>query len=192
MCLLYLFSEAIKHFAPHGGLPSRVVSVHVNHDLQPANKDMVNKVAAFARRLDVKDVQVKIQWGRSPYPPRPAPNQPFEEMARDARSFALLSAMIEEKNLRYIAYGHHADDQLETALIRLMRGSGRQGASGMRRLRLWGMGSDDRSGLRFSGTMGMIRRIVRPLLDIPKVKKNQLPNFQRLTRCRIGFSQLVR
>jgi len=55
----------------------------------------------------------------------------------------------------FVAVAHHADDQFETVLMNLSRGSGLDGLSGMRWRRAW-------SAERASPA------VIRPLLDVPK------------------------
>ena len=54
-----------------------------------------------------------------------------ELMARDAR-YAFLERVKCEAGLTVIALGHHRDDQAETLLMHLLRGSGTDGLAGMR------------------------------------------------------------
>lgn len=67
-----------------------------------------------------------------------------------------------------IAMGHHADDQVETLIMRIARSRAAGIPAGMRRCRRWGMGSSFKN-LDWAGSPGMYRWIVRPLLDVPKV-----------------------
>ena len=71
--------------------------------------------------------------------------------AREIR-YNLLSNFSKINKIRYILTAHHRDDQVETFLIRLSRGSGVQGLSSMR------------SNVRLNANSN----IVRPLLDIKK------------------------
>jgi tRNA(Ile)-lysidine synthase len=53
------------------------------------------------------------------------------EQARNAR-YDLMHDYCELKNIKTLCVGHHADDQLETFLFRLAKGSGLDGLTGMR------------------------------------------------------------
>ncbi|MCK4507615.1 MAG: tRNA lysidine(34) synthetase TilS [Desulfuromonadales bacterium] len=55
----------------------------------------------------------------------------LEEVARDIRR-DFLESVAQSRNCQLIALGHHADDQAETFLLRLLRGSGPAGLAGMR------------------------------------------------------------
>ena len=55
----------------------------------------------------------------------------LEEVARDIRR-DFLEAVARTHDCALIALGHHADDQAETFLMRLLRGSGPSGLAGMR------------------------------------------------------------
>ena len=58
----------------------------------------------------------------------------LQSSARAAR-YALLDDWRLRRNLDWIGTGHHADDQFETLLMRLARGSGIDGLSGVREVR---------------------------------------------------------
>ncbi|KAG8694388.1 hypothetical protein FRC09_009881 [Ceratobasidium sp. 395] len=89
----------------------------------------------------------------------------FEEAARKARYKALWRGTWEQseddgKSTQTLMFAHHADDQLETVVMRTMRGTGLYGMGGMRAVRRWGMGEE--------GLKGMRTWICRPLLSVSK------------------------
>lgn len=168
-CLLFLLSEAKKMPGLRQPLPFSVVSVHVNHNLQRASSAMATRAASTASLLGCEHLVLDIPWGESPFPARPHPDVPFEKFAREARYHVIFNAMT-TSGATTVAFGHHADDQVETSLIRLSKGSTNIGAAGMRRCRRWGMGSgSSEDALGWVGQHGMTRFIIRPLLDFSKV-----------------------
>ena len=98
--------------------------LHVNHNLRnAANKEAVelkNWVKDFPNTkyfiLNWKFVD--------------KPNTAVMEKARSAR-YALMAEHCAKHNIKTLAVGHHADDQLETFLFRLAKGSGLDGLTGM-------------------------------------------------------------
>ena len=74
----------------------------------------------------------------------------IEEVGRQVR-YAFLQRIAEQINATHVATAHHADDQAETVLAHVLRGSGLRGLSGMPRSRPLTQSSDI--------------LLVRPLLD---------------------------
>ena len=130
---------------------------------------MTEQCSELAAFLQVRHMKIKIPWNAPPFPGLPEKGVAFEKLAREARYHVLLDAM-EKENISIVAFGHHADDQVETALLRLSRGSSELGAAGMRPCRRWGMGfGDGPNSLGWAGVRGMDKWIIRPLLNFPKV-----------------------
>jgi tRNA(Ile)-lysidine synthase len=119
----------------------RVRAIHVDHQLQPAAADFRAACMAAARRW-----RVPLQVKRADILLRPAAS--VEAAARDAR-YALLRANLQPGELLLTA--HHADDQLETVLLALLRGAGPRGLAAMPAAAPFGAG-----------------RLLRPLLDIDR------------------------
>jgi tRNA(Ile)-lysidine synthase len=96
-------------------------AVHVDHHLQPASAGFCRQCRQVARALRVplvvKDVTVDRRRGRSP-----------EEAARAARYVALAAALRPGEAL---LTAQHAEDQLESVLLQLLRGGGVAGIAGM-------------------------------------------------------------
>lgn len=63
----------------------------------------------------------------------------IQETARKDR-YALMADYCAEKGMKYLFLAHHADDQMETVLFRLAKGSGLDGLAGMRDVQPYGKG----------------------------------------------------
>ena len=74
------------------------------------------------------------------------------EMAARELRYAWFEELRQQLNYDYIAVAHHADDQLETFFINLLRGAGIRGLKGMQKIN---------------------GRIIRPLLDVSRVEIQQ-------------------
>jgi len=109
-------------------LDLRLITVYVDHGLRPDEiPKEINQVTALSKALDaqciIKNVGVKScakKEGRS-----------TEDAARLLRYQALEEIRLQH-NCRRIAVGHHGDDQVEEFFVRLVRGTGLTGLSGMR------------------------------------------------------------
>ncbi|KAI0647415.1 PP-loop family-domain-containing protein [Trametes meyenii] len=131
--------------------------------MQAAASCMENTATRVARELGVPSRTLRIPWGSRPFP---SANKIDEKVAREARYNRLFVGM-HQSRADVIAFAHHADDQVETAIMRMTQGSGVKGLAGMRPVRRWGMGKRQNEYYRF-GIEGMHKWIVRPLLDVPK------------------------
>lgn len=172
-CILFLLHRYLQDAKARSNDLREVFSVTVDHGLQEASTDMAKHCENAAKSMGVQHVTSKVPWGEGHFPPRPLPGQAIEETARIARYQLLYNAMTQFKT-NVIAFGHHGDDQVETALMRLARGSTEYGASGMRRCRRWGMGvSNDEDSVGFAGYEGLNRWIVRPMLEFGKVSRKR-------------------
>lgn len=104
-----------------GGAPPMSVAT-VNHGLRPAADAEAAQVALWAAALGFG--HQTLVWDG----PKPATR--LQEAARRAR-YALLEAHAAAQGADYVALGHHLDDQAETVLFRLLRGSGIDGLAAM-------------------------------------------------------------
>jgi tRNA(Ile)-lysidine synthase len=102
--------------------PGAVTAITVDHGLRSEAADEAAHVADICSRLGVPHT---IRT-----PARPIAGN-LQSAAREAR-YALLEEWSEREKLPWIATAHHADDQLETVLMRLLRGSGIDGLSAIR------------------------------------------------------------
>lgn len=133
-----------KFFSVYGRLlPFRLCAIHVNHQLQAKATGWAQWCQALCAEYGIPivveavavDPQVQAQRG-------------LEFAARQAR-YAAFRGHVQSRDL--IALAHHADDQLETILLRWLRGAGIDGLAGM----------SERSNLA-----GL--QLWRPLLNVPR------------------------
>ncbi len=109
------------------GLGLTLHVAHLDHGIRPTSADDAAFVADIARRRDVP-----CTVARADVPAFAADNGlSVEEAGRMAR-YALFAALAEALGVRAVATAHHADDQAETVLLHLLRGSGLAGLRGMR------------------------------------------------------------
>jgi tRNA(Ile)-lysidine synthase len=107
---------------------SPLVAAHFNHGLRPGEAD---EDARFCRRL-CAELEVPLQeGGEDPRPVARQRGQGLEEAARHLRRRFFEKILAAEESLHCVAVGHHRDDQVETVLMRLFRGTGPMGLRGI-------------------------------------------------------------
>lgn len=112
---------ALAWVGPRMGL--RVGAITVDHALQPGSAGRAEQVVKQCVELGLDPaVRIAVQVGRAGGP---------EAAARTARYDALTSVAARE-HAAAIALGHTLDDQAETVLLGLARGSGARSLAGMR------------------------------------------------------------
>ena len=100
----------------------KLFAITVNHGLRPEAAREAAAVARLARRLGVS--HRTLRWhGRKP-------RSGLQEAARNAR-YALLAQAAMHEGIAHILTAHTVDDQAETVLFRMARGSGILGLAGM-------------------------------------------------------------
>lgn len=121
-----------------------LIAVTVDHGLRAESAREANAVKRHARELGV--THRTLRWTGL------KPKTGLQEAARTAR-YRLLAGEAARAGAKYVLTAHTFDDQAETVLIRLARGSGLSGLTAMAR-------DNEMFGVH----------ILRPLLDIPKVR----------------------
>ncbi len=129
-------AAATAFSAPRMGLRAGLLTV--DHQLQPGSAERAGQVAAQAAELGLRPAEVlTVTVGTDGGP---------EAAARDAR-YAALAQAADRLQAAAVLLGHTRDDQAETVLLGLARGSGLRSLSGM------------------AAQAGRYRR---PLLDLPR------------------------
>ncbi len=126
---------------PLGG---HITALTVDHGLRPEAAAEARFVARTLEPLGL--AHQTLRWRGA----KPGAN--ISAAARRAR-YDLLSRRCEQRGLLHLALGHHLDDQAETFLLRLGRGSGLDGLAAMAPI------------VELPGL-----RLLRPLLGLPKVR----------------------
>lgn len=116
-----------------------IQAVHINHGLSDNADQWQQFTQDYCRQLDVDYHAEKIQLVVT--------GEGIEAAAREAR-YAVFEKLLKQNGLLFLA--HHADDQVETVLYRLLRGSGSKGLAGMPESRPLGMGQLIRPLLAYS------------------------------------------
>jgi len=101
---------------------TRIEAATVDHGLRPESADEAKAAATLCARLGVK--HRILQWRGA------KPTTRLQERAREAR-YRLLVDHAKAIGAEAVVTAHHADDQAETVLFRLLRGSGLAGLRGM-------------------------------------------------------------
>ena len=101
----------------HGKLPFLPQLLHVNHHLQAASGAWAQHVANWAKAQNIPCRILQAQL-----------NGRDEQAARQAR-YDVMRAQLNQDDVLLLA--HHADDQAETVLMRLIQGAGVNGLSAM-------------------------------------------------------------
>ena len=131
-------SVCLLHWLVSAGM--NVTALHVNHHLRPSAGLEAQYVADICKLLDVP-CHI-FDWSSE------KPQTGLEAAARTAR-YKFMTDFCHENSIDALVVAHQADDQIETFLMNLARGSGITGLSAMREISY-------RDGVK----------IIRPLLDV--------------------------
>lgn len=129
----------LRHWVAEQG--GSLLALTVDHGLRPESADEAAAVGRAMARLGVP--HRILRWDGA------KPSARLQAAARTARH-RLLGAACAEAGILHLALAHHRDDQAETVLLRLARGSGIDGLAGM-------------APVRGDGAV----RVIRPLLNFP-------------------------
>lgn len=142
VCLLTLLSEAASE------RDITLFALHMNHCIRGAEAD---RDEDFCREL-CEGLKIRLITCREDVPALArASGQSLEEAARNAR-YAFFCKEMEREGISVLATAHNADDNAETVLLRLIRGTSLDGICGIRSER----------------TLREGMTVIRPILNISK------------------------
>ena len=120
-----------------------IVALHINHQLSPSADSWQRHAQAQAQAVAVEFFAERVVVESR--------GKGMEDAAREAR-YAVFNRFVGPDDVLLLA--HHADDQVETLLLRLMRGAGLEGLAGIQKTRAL---AEADSG-----------QLLRPLLDLAR------------------------
>lgn len=141
----------------------RLTVAHFNHRLRGRAADADER---FVRRLAAR-LKLPCAVGRADVRQHAAAQGVSLEMAARELRHRFLAETARERGIRTVALAHHADDQVELFFVRLLRGAGPEGLTGMK----W----------RAPSPADPKVRLVRPFLG---VRREELEEFARERRIR--------
>ncbi len=171
-------SIAMMHLAARAVDPNRLRAVSVDHGLRPEARSEIALVANQAKDLGIEHIALGWDWDRKGN---------LQGAARQGR-WAAMHEWAGQAGVDAILMGHTEDDQLETLLMRLARGSGIDGLTAMGRV-------DLRDGLRVGRPLlGISRDDLRGWLRTEQISwcedpSNDDPRYDRV-RARKMYAQL--
>lgn len=135
-------------------LKDKLTAVYVHHGLQAEAEPWARHCENTAKDLGIEFLTLRVNA-------KPVRGESPEEAARNAR-YAALKSLINAGDVLLLA--QHREDQLETVLLQLFRGSGLRGLSGMPERAAFGIGV-----------------MLRPLLNTPKQAINDYAHTHQLS-----------
>ncbi len=118
--------HAMARLRDQAGADFQLRALHINHQLQDQAQSWEQHCLSLCTKLGVEFISSKVEISGS---------SGIENSAREARYREFEAALLLDEEL---LLAHHRDDQMETLLLRLIRGSGSRGLSGMPRSRVLG------------------------------------------------------
>ena len=160
VCLLHVLVKLQKE------LDIKLHVAHLNHQLRGAESEAdARYVADLAHRLDIpasierRDVKAYQAQHRVS----------LEEAAREVR-YTFLAKVAESVGAERVAVGHTVDDNVETILMHLIRGSGTRGLKGLQPLSRW-------------QPSGVSLAVIRPLLWLSREETAGYCRSHQLSPC---------
>ncbi|WP_433944873.1 tRNA lysidine(34) synthetase TilS [Paenibacillus sp. SN-8-1] len=120
--------HALHHLAGEPGSSLRLVCAHVNHGFRGAESDAE---AEFVRETADR-LGIPFELGNYDVPAFIEETGMSLQTAAREKRYEFLHRIADQYGASAIALAHHGDDQAETVMLRLLRGTGMTGLAGMR------------------------------------------------------------
>jgi tRNA(Ile)-lysidine synthase len=156
MVLLHLLHAAAET------LRLRLAVAHLNHQLRGRSSDADERLV----RRTAERFQIPVTTAKADVRARAKREGISIEMAARRERHEFLRAAARRHRARKIVMAHHADDQVELFFIRLFRGAGSEGLSGMKRKS------------QFPGDASL--ELIRPLLEVSKAELREYARAHRI------------
>ena len=121
---------ALHELKTQNKLSNEICVAHLDHGLRESSAKDAKWVSAVAQKLGFRVVTGRSKVGENAR----AESDNVEQAARKAR-YAFLERTAKKVSANYVLTAHTMDDQAETVLMRLMRGSAGAGLGGMEAIR---------------------------------------------------------
>jgi tRNA(Ile)-lysidine synthase len=121
---------AIDELRKYHKLHATICVAHLDHRLRKTSGKDAKWVAALAEKLGYRSIIGRSKVAEDAH----AAGDNLEQAAREAR-YVFLERTAKRVSASYVLTGHTMDDQAETVLLRLMRGSASYGLAGMDAIR---------------------------------------------------------
>lgn len=144
ICMLYVLNNLKNRFKEELGINYELLVAHINHSLRDEAdleteyvKEVAkkNNIPVYVLKADIKEIAAKEKIS--------------EEMCGRNVRYDFFNKILKEEKADKIAIAHNEDDNIETILLNLSRGTGIKGLTGI---------------------MYQNEKIIRPLLDIKKAE----------------------
>lgn len=135
--------------------PVRIIVAHVNHNRRSESLQEKEYITKYCESLNIKCYTIDFNF---------AIDTNFQAVAHKAR-YKFFNDVMETEQADYLVLAHHAGDNAETVLMRLIRGSSLAGYAGIR------------ASYRVLTEKAYAYHIIRPMINLTK---DEIINYQKL------------
>lgn len=121
-------SMALLHYLANlqEELDFEIVAIHIDHSLRESSSQDAFFVLNYCKKNRIRSYKFKVDVNKL----ASENSQSIETAAREAR-YGIFESLVKKGIVDKIALAHHMEDQAETILLHVFRGSGLSGARGM-------------------------------------------------------------